>query len=1237
MIKKILLSIAVIIGLGFLAYPVYGQTIPGVSQWFYNVAGKYVYPVNSGVGVQIPSLGSTGNPCLSVNSSGNFATTTCGSGGGAITGTGVNGQNTYWTGPTSLGSSRDIFDNGTVSGVNATTSTINFQIQGTGINSAFRVSSSSGTSELTVSNSSNVGINTSTPTHRLDIYNTGAVTDGVGFLVNEIGNFPIAFQIQNNNALWQFSVRDSGDPNSGGFNFYSSINNGTSYVSGLGITTSGGILLPLLSNSQLVGTNGSHQLQSIALPLSVANGGVNTTTAPTTQGQILAYDGTAAYAPTTLIAGSNITITTTTKGSITLASTGGSATNPAGSNFDVQLNLQGSFGADTGNLIYSTSTKIFSTPVFSAASTTATSTIANALTIGTTVKTNDNLLFIQPQGTYSASTQNGGAINIDNSLNAREALVVYNGTNSIRNGGGGLIRIENASTTYSTGELAIDSTSTSGSDFDLRIISPNPDIEMYGSGTATTTNAYEIAIPTNQDVIQVNSRNAANNSFETIANFQAYRLGGRECIGCLTNNLNQGLLHIVGSSTIPYLTLGTAASNANILTINSTGLVGIGTSTPLDNLIVANNQNNQTIIRAYNNSNGSSANSSIFVDNGTSIGQLFKVGTGYGGYKTIQANDLGFLSSGGNIDILADTGSGQITFAAGGSSSAQLTLSSIGNVNVATLTASSLVTTDANKNLQSTIVGSQLYLNGQTLNSIPFVTYTVNSKATATGTNFSTIQAALTACGTAGGGQILLTDPTYTITSTLTFTGSGCSLIGNSINATVVNMAATGTSVALKTATPSSDFSDEVVENIQFNNTTATASGTAIDMSDMSDNLYSNLYIQNFGTAFRGNDTQNVTFYNHVDNVVVNNSVNINGGTQYFLNASSSKPFNDNWFSNVRVALKTTAAKPGICVQLDNAQANTFTNLNCEPAANTGSTGIKIYADSGANNNGTFSNIFNGVYIEGNATGTQVSGTVGTAVVYGNNFYGGQIETNTVNTFDSSNTTNFFGTGINFINVSTMGATNIVDPIANSGNPTFQIQNNTNFADNSSNFVRFQLQNGSDTANLLDLVNAGTGNTLIATTSTTSLVITSTDRLGINSTTPTALLTVTGVSGATTPLFIFASSTNQTYLKVDSKGHLVSGGFAPTVSSCGSTPNGTVTGTDDQGTITLGGTAPTACTLTFSVARTNNYSCQVDDNSVTVASDVSATSTTAVTFGLGVGGLAGGNLFYHCEEFTNVQ
>lgn len=142
-------------------------------------------------------------------------------------------------------------------------------------------------------------------------------------------------------------------------------------------------------------------------------------------------------------------------------------------------------------------------------------------------------------------------------------------------------------------------------------------------------------------------------------------------------------------------------------------------------------------------------------------------------------------------------------------------------------------------------------------------------------------------------------------------------------------------------------------------------------------------------------------------------------------------------------------------------------------------------------------------------------------------------------------------------------------------------------------------------------------------------------KVGIGSSTPSAVLTVQGFSGATTPLFIVSSSTNSTFLKVDNLGHLVSGGVVPTVSSCGSSPNGAVAGTDDRGVITMGGTAPTACTLIFSRTRANNYACNITDDSLTVAVDISSTSSTSTVFGLGVGGLASGHLYYNCGEFTN--
>lgn len=104
------------------------------------------------------------------------ATSTLGiTGGGGVSGSGNIGQSAYWTGASSLGSSGDIFDNGTVSGVNATSSTVNFNIKGTGLNNPFVVSSSSGSVIFNVSSSSVVSVGTSTVTGgTFNVINSGS-------------------------------------------------------------------------------------------------------------------------------------------------------------------------------------------------------------------------------------------------------------------------------------------------------------------------------------------------------------------------------------------------------------------------------------------------------------------------------------------------------------------------------------------------------------------------------------------------------------------------------------------------------------------------------------------------------------------------------------------------------------------------------------------------------------------------------------------------------------------------------------------------------------------------------------------------------------------------------------------------------------------------------------------------------------------------------------------------------
>lgn len=105
-------------------------------------------------------------------------------------------------------------------------------------------------------------------------------------------------------------------------------------------------------------------------------------------------------------------------------------------------------------------------------------------------------------------------------------------------------------------------------------------------------------------------------------------------------------------------------------------------------------------------------------------------------------------------------------------------------------------------------------------------------------------------------------------------------------------------------------------------------------------------------------------------------------------------------------------------------------------------------------------------------------------------------------------------------------------------------------------------------------------------------------------------------------------------MSVSTNGFVTSNGPTPTISSCGSTPNGSVVGDDWAGVITVGGTAPTACTLTFSTIHTGcTMSCNVNDNSLTISADVSSITTTALTLGFGVGGLAGGTVWYECHGF----
>lgn len=95
-------------------------------------------------------------------------------------------------------------------------------------------------------------------------------------------------------------------------------------------------------------------------------------------------------------------------------------------------------------------------------------------------------------------------------------------------------------------------------------------------------------------------------------------------------------------------------------------------------------------------------------------------------------------------------------------------------------------------------------------------------------------------------------------------------------------------------------------------------------------------------------------------------------------------------------------------------------------------------------------------------------------------------------------------------------------------------------------------------------------------------------------------------------------------------GPIISSGTAPTVSSCGSTPNGSVSGTNTAGVITIGGGVTTACTLNFALGGFPQPPvCVVSDNSTTITASNGTITATSATFNTSAG-LGGGLLYYIC-------
>lgn len=95
-----------------------------------------------------------------------------------------------------------------------------------------------------------------------------------------------------------------------------------------------------------------------------------------------------------------------------------------------------------------------------------------------------------------------------------------------------------------------------------------------------------------------------------------------------------------------------------------------------------------------------------------------------------------------------------------------------------------------------------------------------------------------------------------------------------------------------------------------------------------------------------------------------------------------------------------------------------------------------------------------------------------------------------------------------------------------------------------------------------------------------------------------------------------------------SNDHVLFGGSAPAVSSCG-TGMPAATGTDNAGKITIGGGTVTACTLTFATAFASAPSCRIQTASSAITTQVTSVSTSALVIGFSAD-VGTATVYYSC-------
>jgi hypothetical protein len=173
-----------------------------------------------------------------------------------------------------------------------------------------------------------------------------------------------------------------------------------------------------------------------------------------------------------------------------------------------------------------------------------------------------------------------------------------------------------------------------------------------------------------------------------------------------TGTSNSDGLYLGRSVSINYLwtyeaePLVFGTNNAERMRLFSTGNIGINTTTDAgfkldvngtarvqDNLTISKNQNLSTRITLSNTTSGNLSQSIYEATSSNGTAQFGKTSASFSTFKILTANDTYFYNgTSGDISLLNDFATGRIKFAAGASSTAQMTLFSTGNVAINTTT-----------------------------------------------------------------------------------------------------------------------------------------------------------------------------------------------------------------------------------------------------------------------------------------------------------------------------------------------------------------------------------------------------------------------------------------------------------------------------------------------------------------------------------------------------------------------